>query len=141
MLTGDASDVYIVFDNSGTLATGRYLYSKATSANQYLSRALSIAGSKSGNYVLSSSGRDFEWEIKPRVLVISWNGLASYTYNNTTRNISASFTNVVSGDVVNITYITTGSSPAPNSRVYAVSAKMLANIGRKLLQFQILTIQ
>ena len=123
VLTEDQLDVSLIFDNSALVENSRYLNSKGIRAKQYLSRALNIEGEKAGNYILSSSDREYQWEITPKVLEIIWNGQSSYTYNNTTRNISASLTNVVSGDEVLLTYKTTGNSPAPDSRLYAISAK------------------
>ena len=85
-----------------------YVYFNAVNAGDYTAVISAIEGENSANYQLPEES-DSEFSIAPRVITLAWN-VEAYVYNKQNKEVTASASNVISGDEINFEYKTTGTS-------------------------------
>ena len=98
----DGDNISFVYTNNSGIAAGTYnavaaLASSAPSSN-YAINTNAPAGSNGSK----------TWKISPKIVTVSWNHSSPYVYNKTARTVSASVTNLESGDTAVLTIVNTG---------------------------------
>ena len=85
-----------------------YVYFNAVNTGDYTAVISAIEGENSANYQLPEES-DSEFSIAPRVITLAWN-VEAYVYNKQNKEVTASASNIISGDEINFEYKTTGIS-------------------------------
>ncbi len=85
-----------------------YVYFNAVNKGDYTAVISSVEGENGGNYQLPED-TECDFSIAPRVIDIAWN-VELFVYSKQNKQITASVTNGVSGDTINLEYKTTGVS-------------------------------
>ncbi|MBR2480171.1 MAG: hypothetical protein IKB56_02580, partial [Clostridia bacterium] len=113
--SSDLENDSIAFATEGTTATdvtvgkedGKYyVYFKAIDAGDYTAVLSEIVWEKKDNYALPENNSS-QFKIEPLVVALTWDN-ANYVYNTENKTVSATVTNKIEGDVLTLTYKTTG---------------------------------